>query len=142
MSQENVDFVVGLVNGTADMDKQAILAALPEMIPQICDPEIEWIEDPQRADGRTYRGHEGVRESFERWLDHFDDYSVKVERTVDCGDRVLAVSTEEGRGALSGATVSSRIYVVCTMRDGKILRYQEFYDEQAALEAAGLEQLD
>jgi hypothetical protein len=24
----------------------------------ICDPEIEWIEDPQRADSRTYRGHE------------------------------------------------------------------------------------
>jgi hypothetical protein len=36
------------------MDKDAMLAALPEMIPQICDPEIEWVEDPQRADGRVY----------------------------------------------------------------------------------------
>ena len=29
--------------------------------------------------------------------------------------------------------MSARIYMVVTFRDGKILRYQEFYDEQAAL---------
>jgi hypothetical protein len=27
---------------------------------------------------------------------------------------------------------------VCTFRDGKILRYEEFYEERDALEAAGL----
>jgi hypothetical protein len=51
----------------ATMDKQALLAALPDLIAQTCDPEIEWVEDPQRADGRVYRGHEGLRESWERW---------------------------------------------------------------------------
>jgi ketosteroid isomerase-like protein len=34
--------------------------------------------------------------------------------------------------------VSARIFVVVTFRDGKILRYQEFYDEAQALEAVGL----
>jgi hypothetical protein len=48
------------------MDKQVLLAALPELIAQVCDPGIEWVEDPQRADGRVYRGHEGVQQSFER----------------------------------------------------------------------------
>jgi ketosteroid isomerase-like protein len=28
--------------------------------------------------------------------------------------------------------------MVMTFREGKVLRYQEFYDETAALEAAGL----
>ena len=41
---------------------------------QTSDPEIEWVEDPRRADGRVYRGHEGVRESWERWLENFDRY--------------------------------------------------------------------
>ena len=70
MSQENVEFLEGLFSGAADMDKQALLDALPDLIPQICDPEIEWVEDPRRADRRVYRGHEGVRESWERWLEN------------------------------------------------------------------------
>jgi uncharacterized protein len=137
MSQENVDLAKAFFSG-GDMDKDALLAALPELIPQICDPEIEWIEDPQRADGRVYRGHDGVRESCERWFEQWDRYDMEAERFVDCGDDVFVVAREQGRGAMSGATVSSVIYLVVTIRNGKILRYREFYDEQAAREAAGL----
>jgi ketosteroid isomerase-like protein len=137
MSQENVDFVRGLFSGVPDMDKNALLAALPELVQHACDPEIAWIEDPSRADARTYRGHEGVIESWQRWLENFDDYGGELEEVRDCGDRVLATVREEARGRASGATVSARNYIVMTFRDGKILRYQEFYDEAAALEAAG-----
>ena len=38
----------------------------------------------------------------------------------------------------SGASVSSRNYLVFTIRAGKIARYREFYDEQEALKAVGL----
>lgn len=137
MSQENVDLVTGIYGASAAMDKDELLAALPELIAQM-DPEIEWVEDPQRADGRTYRGHAGVRKSFEQWLEGFDEYGFEVERIVDCGDDVLVVGREQGRGAASGATVSSEIFQLLTIRDGKLLRYREFYDEDAALEAAGL----
>jgi ketosteroid isomerase-like protein len=138
MSQENVDFVKSLFAASDGMDKQALLAALPEFLEQICDPEIEWIEDPQRADGRVYRGHEGVRESWEQWFDQWDKYEFEIERVVDCGEAVLVVAREQGRGTTSGATVSARNFMVMTFRDGKILRYQEFYDEADAREAAGL----
>jgi ketosteroid isomerase-like protein len=138
MSQENVEFLQGLWAGAAEMDKQALLDALPELIAQTCDPEIEWVEDPRRADRRVYRGHEGVRESWERWLENFEEYGFEVERAVDCGDKVLVVAREEGRGRLSGGTISQRNYMVFTFRDGKVARYEEFYEEQDALEAAGL----
>src|SRR5436190_731223 len=138
MSEENVEFLEGLFAGAADLDKRALLDALPELIAQTCDPEIEWVEDPQRADGRVYRGHEGVRQSWERWLENFEDYDAELERMVDCGDKVLVVATEQGRGALSGATVSQRMYSVFSFRDGKIARYEEFLDERAARDAAGL----
>ena len=72
MSQDNVDFLTGLFAAAESLDKEAMLAALPTLIEQACDPEIEWVEDPQRADGRVYRGHAGVRESWERWLEDFD----------------------------------------------------------------------
>ena len=138
MSQENVDFVRTMFAAGESMDRDALLAALPEILEQICDPEIEWIEDPQRADGRVYRGHDGVRESWEQWFDQWEEYGFEVERIVDCGDAVLAVTREQGRGMTSGATVSARNFIVMTFRDGKILRYQEFSDEAEALEAAGL----
>jgi ketosteroid isomerase-like protein len=137
MSQENVDFVSGLFASGAGMDKDEMLAALPEVVRQICHPEIEWVEDPQRADGRTYRWHDGVLESWRQWLEQFDEWGFEVERMLDCGDEVLVVTREHGRGSASGAPVSATNYMVITVTDGKILRYQEFYDEQAALEAAG-----
>ena len=139
MSQENVDFVRGLFAGAvADVDKDELLAALPQLVENACDLEIEWIEDPSRADARTYRGHEGVIKSWRQWLENFDEYGSELEEVRDCGDRVLATVSEEGRGAGSGATVSARNYIVMTFRDGKVLRYQEFYDQRMALEAAGL----
>jgi ketosteroid isomerase-like protein len=138
MSRENVEFVQGLFAGVAGTDKQTLLAALPELIALSCDPEIEWIEHPDRADARIHRGHSGVRESWERWLENFDEYSFEVEEIVDCGDDVLVVGREEARGAASGAPVSLRDYMVMTFRDGKLLRYREFTDERAARQAAGL----
>jgi ketosteroid isomerase-like protein len=138
MAQENVEFLEALLRGAREMDKQALLEALPDLIAQACDPEIEWVEDPRRADRRVYHGHEGVRESWERWLENFDEYGAELERIVDCGDKVFAVMREEGRGSLSGATISQRNYSVYTFRDGKIARYEEFYEEQDALEAAGI----
>jgi ketosteroid isomerase-like protein len=138
MSQENVEFVKGLWTAGASMDKQELLAALPDLIAQTCDPEIEWVEDPQRADGRVYRGHEGVRESWERWLENFDEWSFEIERISNHGNQVLVVAVEHGRGSVSEAEVSARNHMVFDFRAGKILRYQEFYDEAQALEAVGL----
>jgi len=109
MSEENVDFVKTMFAAGSGMDKQALLAVLPEFIEQTCDPEIEWIEDPQRAHGRNYPGHEGVRESWEQWLHHWEEWGFELERVVDCG-----------------------------FRDGNILRYREFNDEADAREAASL----
>jgi ketosteroid isomerase-like protein len=138
MSLANVELLEGLFAGATAMDKQALLDALPEFVAQACDPEIEWVEDPRRADRRVYHGHDGVRESWERWLENFDEYGAEVERIVDCGDKVLVVMREEGRGSLSGATISQRNHAVVTFRADKILRYEEFYEEDDALEAAGL----
>jgi ketosteroid isomerase-like protein len=138
MSQENVDFLTGLFTAADSFDKETMLEALPTLIEEACDPEIEWVEDPQRPDQRVYRGHAGVRESWERWLEDFDAYGFEVERISDHGDRVLVVAVERGRGSASKAEVSARIYTVCTFRAGKILRYEEFYDEGQALEAVGL----
>jgi hypothetical protein len=40
MSQQNVEFVKGFLTAGADADKQALLAALPEVIAQIVIPRL------------------------------------------------------------------------------------------------------
>jgi ketosteroid isomerase-like protein len=64
----------------------------------------------------------------------------EAERFTDFGENVLVVAREQGRGVASGASVSARNYAVLTIREGKIARYREFYDEHAALKALGLEE--
>ena len=111
MSQENVEFVAGIFAAVDSMDKDALVAALPDLVPQICDPEIEWIEDPQRADARVYRGHEGVIASWRQWLDSFREYDWEVDRITDCGgDDVFVAASEHATGALSGAPSEQRLY--------------------------------
>lgn len=119
------------------MEKDDLLVALPEMIRQAYDPEIEWIEDPQRADSRTYRGHESVLESWTQWLEGFEEYGGRARGDPRLRRQGRHDAGGGARGA-SGATVSARVYAVMTFRDAKILRYQEFYDERMASEAAGL----
>ena len=101
-----------------------------------CHPDVEW-SAPE--DGTTYRGREGVRQRLEEWLESFDDYRYEIHRIVDCGgDDVLVEATEVGRRVISGAEVRSTHYELLTIREGLIARIREFYDEKAALEAAGL----
>jgi ketosteroid isomerase-like protein len=130
-----MELMTGLLAGARELDKDALLAALPEMIPQICDAEIEWVEDPTRADGRIHHGHDGVRESWERWLENFEDFGFELESISDHGDRLLITFVEHARGRASSAQVSGRNHAVVSFRDGRILRYQEFYDERDALAA-------
>ena len=137
MSQQNVDFVRNLFAGADEMDKDALLAILPEAVPQAFTDDCVWEEDPGRADRQVWHGHDGIVASFTRWLDQWKDYSFEVSGFEDHGDRVLAVVTEHGRGESSGADVSATNHLVLTFRDGRIARYQEFYDEGAARAAVG-----
>jgi ketosteroid isomerase-like protein len=131
MSSENVELIKGIFTGFEGADSDAIREMLPAVIAEICDPEIEFVETPERVDAGTYHGHEGVLEAWNRWLDQWDEYDAEPESFEDHGDEVFVVAREQGRGR-SGASAEARLYLIFTIRDGKILRYREFYDEGTA----------
>jgi ketosteroid isomerase-like protein len=133
MSQENVEIVTRWYAPAGS--KSELLEAMPRTM-ALCHPDVEWTAP---EDGTTFRGREGVRRRLEQWLESFEEYRYDVERIIDCGDdEVLVVATEVARGALSGAEVRSKNYELLTVRGGMIVRIREFYDEQLALETAGL----
>ena len=63
---------------------------------------------------------------------------MEIEELFDCGDRVLSILTQRGRGTSSGAEVSVEFAQVVTLRAGKIIRIDNYLDRAEAFEAAGL----
>ena len=51
---------------------------------------------------------------------------------------MLVIACFQGRGRRSGLRVEERPYEVYTLRNGRILRVDEFSDRAEALEAVGL----
>lgn len=128
MSRENVETALRVADAVNRGDVEAVLLEV--------DPEIEFI--PQRAavEG-AYRGHEGMR----RWLadtaESYDLYQITNDEIRDVGDHVVNFDTVRLRGKQSGAEITLRTAIVQTFRNGKIVRFEDFGDRRAALEAVG-----
>jgi ketosteroid isomerase-like protein len=127
MSQENVEIVRRSMDAYRSGDYEGAIAAW--------HPEVVFDEVPQ---GRVYRGREGVAESIRVWAGTWDDWEWEIEELIDCGDRVLMVMRQSGRGKGSGVPVEQQTFFVYTLRDGQIVRAAILFDRAQALEAAGL----
>ena len=121
MSQENVEIV-----------RRFLLVGVDEAL-TYADPGIVWnpIEESQT------QGHDAVRASLARWKGEWDDYKLVPEDFADWGDRVVATVRLRGRGRGSGVEIDARFYDVYTLRDGMIVRMDQFSERSEALEAVG-----
>ena len=102
------------------------------------DPAVEYRLPDSGMNTGTYRGHEGIRELMESYLEAFEHFSIEVERSFEAGDRVVAFVCANGRGRSSGVEVETRPAHLWTMRAGKALRMEVFPEREQALEAAGI----
>ena len=137
MSRENVEIVRELLDAFARRDH--------EMAFGYYDPEIEW-DATEAADAipdlaGVYRGHDGVRTYWRRWLSAWSDLSFEVEDIRDAGaDVVVLIRDQHQTGRLSGIDTDFPPYaLVFTIRDGKVVRWKNYMDQATALEAVGLE---
>jgi ketosteroid isomerase-like protein len=107
------------------------------------DPEIEWRGPREFPDlAEPHYGHEGVRRYIETLFEALEDYTMVPEEFIDAGaDQVLVFSREGGRGRGSGAEVVTHPTAhLWTIRNGKAVRMQSYWERSDALEAAGLEE--
>jgi ketosteroid isomerase-like protein len=137
MSEENVELVRRLLDMFAKRDHEAVFAYY--------DPEIEWDATNLRAAGiddlaGNYRGHDGVRTYWRRWLQAWSDLEFEVQDVLDAGDEVVALIRNQRQwGRRSGIAVQMPPYgLVFTIRGGKVVRWRNYADQRSALEAAGL----
>ena len=130
MSQENVEIVRRGIEHFLRTD---------EHLWETIDPEVE-TRDHDLPDVGVYRGHSGWLE----WEDQFDSMweedigGLEPEEYIDAGDdKVVTVfrSWAKGRGGIS---LEWREAAVFTLRDGKIVRLDNYASRAKALKAAGL----
>ena len=88
-------------------------------------------------DGVVY-GNDAVLANYKRWNEAWERAETTVEEVIGRGDRVFLTVRFQGRGRASGIEIDTRLYEVDTLRDGKVLRIDEYEDRAEALEAAGL----
>ena len=101
-------------------------------------PDVELVTDPAWPEPGTYRGDAEVRRFYERYRDTWQDSDSVDYELVDAGDRVVATFRNRVTGRLSGMDVDNQATTVFTLRDGKVVRIEYFFDHDEALRAAGL----
>jgi ketosteroid isomerase-like protein len=58
----------------------------------------------------------------------FDGFSVEVERTLGCGDTVVVEARYRGTAKATGKPLNSQVAHVWDLRNGKVVRWQQYTD--------------
>jgi ketosteroid isomerase-like protein len=109
---------------------------------EVFDPAIEWDTthfEPWPED-ELYQGQAEVRHFLEQWLASWKGYEAGVADFIEAGDRVVALCWQRGVGVGSGVPVDQEWAQVLTVRDGKVVRVDNYSVPAEAFEAVGLEE--
>lgn len=104
------------------------------------DPELEFRSVVAVAEGRIYRGLDGLRQ----WAEDIDgtwgDYHIEVVHMQEVGeDKAVVVVRNTGIAKASGVPLDMYTSQLWTFRGGRAWRNESFTDPRRAFEAAGVE---
>ena len=105
---------------------------------KLLHPDIEWVNPGDALEPGTRTGIDAFTTITQALAETIRDLRMDVERLIDVDDRVVVIATMRGHGSTSGVEVERRHGSVWTIRDGKAVRFQWFYEPDEALEAVGL----
>jgi ketosteroid isomerase-like protein len=132
MSQENVEVIRGGWNAWLRGDLQGLFETFA--------PDVVWDTSHFRDwPEAAYYGTDGVQRFLSEWLEVWDEYEVTVEELIAVPDgRVLSLMRHRGRGRASGVPMDLPMAQIATLRDGKVIRLDNYDDRVEALETVGL----
>jgi ketosteroid isomerase-like protein len=99
----------------------------------LIDPDVEFHSLIAEAEGQTFRGHDGVREWWERVAGALGGVDFEFEHFRDLGDS--AVVRVGASGEAGGVSVSQTMYQAIRAREGKAVWWGTFRTEEEALTA-------
>jgi ketosteroid isomerase-like protein len=133
MSEENVEIVRSLFVAFADRDQAAAATVL--------HPEVEIrpaiVGGPE---GVVYRGLPGNKRFWADVDEAWAEFRIETEEFRDLGERVLVFGRAFARAEGSGIALDEPVAWLAAVRDGQIIEFRSFSNQQEALEAAGLQE--
>ena len=139
MSQENVELIKALYP-PPDADLVALFRndrSFAQGISVLLTDDFESVA-VFPAETRTHAGPEGFRKTWLDWLEPWATYRSSIDELIDVGNRVVLLLRDYGRRKGMDAEVELIGASICTFREGKIARWEDYIDRAQALEAAGL----
>lgn len=132
MAKNNVDTVRTFFEAAPKGEAEAACAVL--------DEHIEWIEPD--VPGLWFSGvHHGAEESLTEvvmpTLDRIDGFGITIDEYLDAGDEIVALGRFFGTGKETGKKLDVQACFVCTVRNGKIIRFRAYHNTARWLETAG-----
>jgi ketosteroid isomerase-like protein len=104
------------------------------------DAAIEWqeAEGVVYADGNPYVGPQAVAAGvFGRILADVDNFAIRPVNIIDGGDTVVSEGRYTGTCRATGTPLDAQFAHVWQVRDGKIVRFQQYTDTSQWTKAAG-----
>jgi ketosteroid isomerase-like protein len=132
MSQENVKLVLSLYDAAQKRDYESPFDVIDENVVW----DMSGFTLPDMA--KLYRGHDGIREFWTKWLAAWETIEFRALEAEDHGDQVIVEVEQRNRGRASGVPVDFHYFQVSTVRDGKVTASYMAETRENALEAAGL----
>jgi ketosteroid isomerase-like protein len=130
---DSAAFVSSLYDAFARGDVPTVLAAL--------DEKVEWNEAehfPYWA-GMPFVGPQAVVDGvFMRIPQDYDGFRIEVGRIVGCGDTVLVEGRYRGTVRGSGRPLDVQMAHICDVRNGKVVRFQQYVDTWEVAQATGI----
>jgi uncharacterized protein len=111
-----------------------------DALASLWDPDIVWdtrhFHDWPES---SYQGPEGVRRFLTEWLEVWGEYEIEVNEVRAAPDgRVVSLFTHHGKGRQSGVPMDLQMANITTLREGKVIRFDNYSDQHEALAAAGI----
>jgi len=126
------DIVRGLYEAFGKGDVPAVLGSF--------DPTIQWREAENflYADGNPYVGPQAVADGvFQRIVSDVEDFAVVPEHFVESADTVVVEGRYKGKMKATGVPVDAQFAHVWELRNGKVVRFQQYTDTKQWGQAAG-----
>jgi ketosteroid isomerase-like protein len=140
MSEENVEVVRSYLTAINAFMRGELTS---DDFEELLDPQIEvhGVDPRQGAPDLTQhlRGIPEKMRIWEQFRSAWTDLVLEPGEVVEApDDRVLTVLRQSGRGRESGIPIAFHVFMVFTLRDGKVCKEELFRHRAEALEAAGL----
>ena len=134
MAESDIEIARGLMDAFFNHDVAGVFAAL--------DPEIEFHPPPEFPGVEDYHGYPGMWRAFGVWLGMWGSLEYETPEYIDAGERVIVAIRQRGEAKGSGAETRAEVFNLLTLHAGKVVRFDMFFERDAALAAAGLSPIE